>query len=62
MQLFLLGVKGPLQKKEGVSKDVKMVNINMYSLIHQSRGLVPPLQYVLHYKAQVISERLPLRT
>lgn len=39
-----------------------MVNVNMYSLIHHSPCLLSPMQYVLHYKAQVISARLPLRT
>lgn len=36
-----------------------MVNVNMYSLIHHSACSVSPMQYVLHYKAQVISARLP---
>lgn len=36
-----------------------MVNINMYSLIHHCPCLVSSMQYVLHYKAQVISVCLP---
>lgn len=59
---LFLKVRGP---REGVSKEKRMENVYMYSLIHHGArtwrvgGGVESMQYVLYYIAQVISVCLP---